>query len=66
MKLRSEKMQEDEIILSETDTDHYQPSSNEIRSYAEYLGMDLNKDEKYFYIAIEGLKASLPYPWKAV
>lgn len=26
--------------------------------------MDLEKDQKYFHIAIEGLKAKLPFPWK--
>ena len=26
--------------------------------------MDINKDKKYFWIAREGLKVSLPEPWK--
>ena len=36
----------------------------EILEYAKYLGMDLKKDKKYFYIAREGLKAPLPDKWK--
>jgi hypothetical protein len=32
----------------------------DVREYAHFLGMDLEKDKKYFYIAKEGLKAPLP------
>lgn len=32
--------------------------------YAKYLGMDVRKDQKFFHIAKEGLKAPLPDKWK--
>lgn len=32
--------------------------------YAQYIGMNLEQDMQYFYICREGLKASLPDPWK--
>lgn len=32
----------------------------DVREYAQFLGMNLDKDKKYFYIAREGLKAPLP------
>ena len=33
--------------------------------YAKYLGIDLPQDQQLLYIAVEGLKAKIPYPWKA-
>merc|ERR1712151_789308 len=36
----------------------------EIEEYAEWLGMDLQKDRDLFWIAKAGLKAPLPKPWK--
>lgn len=36
----------------------------DVREYAHFLGMDLEKDKKYFYIAKEGLKAPLPEQWQ--
>ncbi|KNE54640.1 hypothetical protein AMAG_00601 [Allomyces macrogynus ATCC 38327] len=41
--------------------DELQP---EIEEYAEFLGMDLEKDRELFWIAREGLKAPLPAEWK--
>ena len=37
----------------------------EIREYAKYLGMDVEKDHDLLYIAKEGLKAVLPIGWQA-
>jgi centrosomal protein CEP164 len=51
-------------VLDEELDENYEPSQEEIKEYAKYLGMDLNKDSKFFYIAKEGLKAPLPGPWK--
>lgn len=36
----------------------------EIRNYAVYLGMNLDEDQEFIYIAKEGLTAPLPEPWK--
>jgi centrosomal protein CEP164 len=51
------------ILDEEIDPD-YQPSYDEILSYAKFLGMDLQNDQAYFYLAKEGLKATIPEPWK--
>lgn len=42
----------------------YQPTEKEVEEYAEWLGMDLEKDRDLFWIARAGLKAPLPAPWK--
>lgn len=52
-----------EMLEEEMDED-YEPTYEEIVEYAKYLGMDVNKDKTYFYIAKEGLKAPLPSSWK--
>lgn len=72
--------EEDTIILEEDVNPNYEPTESgiypnvkfigfklftEIREYAKFLGMDLNKDQDLFYIAREGLKAPLPPNWKA-
>ena len=36
----------------------------EIEEYAEWLGMDLDRDKSLFWIAREGIKAQLPPSWK--
>ncbi|KAL4477349.1 hypothetical protein ABPG72_002343 [Tetrahymena utriculariae] len=42
----------------------YSPTKEEIIEYAKYLGMDVLKDQRYLYIAEEGLRAPLPEGWK--
>ncbi|KAL4436466.1 hypothetical protein ABPG74_003032 [Tetrahymena malaccensis] len=42
----------------------YSPTKEEIIEYAKYLGMDIQKDQRYLYIAEEGLRAPLPEGWK--
>jgi centrosomal protein CEP164 len=54
------------VVLEEEIADNYEPDYQEILDYAEFLGMDLQKDQEYFYIAKEGLKAPLPNPWKPI
>ena len=52
------------MILEEEIEEGYEPSEGDILEYAKFLGMDLEKDKKYIYLAKEGLKAPLPEPWK--
>ena len=61
---KEEKKDENVIVFDET-PDEYEPNEQEIREYAEYLGMDVKEDQQYFYIAREGLIAPVPKPWKA-
>lgn len=52
-----------EFMEEELD-DNYNPNRDEIEEYARFLGMEIDEDEAYFYIAKEGLKAPLPTSWK--
>mmetsp|Transcript_92421 Transcript_92421/g.146108 ORF Transcript_92421/g.146108 Transcript_92421/m.146108 type:complete len:117 (-) Transcript_92421:102-452(-) len=52
------------VVLDEHVDDNYEPRENEIEEYAEWLGMDIEKDRDLFWIARQGLKAPLPKPWK--
>lgn len=54
------------VVLEEEIAVNYDPDEKEVLDYAEFLGMDLQRDKQYFYIAKEGLKAPLPNPWKPV
>ena len=38
----------------------------EIIEYAKYLGLDINTDQDLLWIAVEGLKAPVPEPWRAI
>lgn len=51
-------------MLDEHVDPEYEPTRKEIDEYAEWLGMDLQKDQDLFWIARTGLKAPLPKPWK--
>ncbi|EAR82940.2 hypothetical protein TTHERM_01054250 (macronuclear) [Tetrahymena thermophila SB210] len=55
--------EEEWIRYDEELEEDYEPNEEEVLNYAQYLGMDLDKDKKYFYIAREGLKAPLPEQW---
>ena len=41
------------------------PAEEEIIEYAEYLGIDLEKEQDLLWIAREGVVAPVPAPWKA-
>ena len=61
-------MQEDsagqELIAdSDAEEEDYEPNLEEIHGYAKFLGMDLETDQEFFYIAEQGLKAPVPEPW---
>lgn len=52
------------IVLDEELDDDYEPTEQEIREYAEWLGMDLEADIDLLWIARDGLKAPLPQGWR--
>ena len=51
-------------MLEETIDENYEPTEEEIKEYAKWLGMDLEADKHLFWVAREGLKAPLPSEWK--
>jgi len=51
-------------ILQEKVDEGYEPTDKEIHDYAEWLGMDAEKDADLLWIAREGLKTPLPKPWQ--
>ncbi|CAK0854262.1 unnamed protein product [Prorocentrum cordatum] len=53
------------IFLEEKPSDEFNPTEEEVRNYAEWLGIDPEADEDLMYLAIEGLKAPLTDEWKA-
>ena len=54
----------DSIILEETIDPNYEPTEEEIKEHAEWLGMDVVADAALFWVARESLRAPLPEDWK--
>jgi len=52
------------VVLEETMATDYQPSEDEVREYALWLGMDEEEDRELFWIAREGLIHPLPENWQ--
>merc|ERR1719295_2511247 len=52
------------IILEEKPSEEFEPTEEEVRNYAEWLGMDPEVDADLMYLAREGLKAPLTDGWK--
>ena len=50
-------------VLEETIDENYEPTEEEIKEYAKWLGMDLEADKELFWVAREGLRAPLPPDW---
>lgn len=50
----------DSIILEEEIDPDYEPTEEEIREYAKWLGMDLDHDTDLMWIPKEGLKVRRP------
>lgn len=48
----------DSIVLEEELDPDYEPTDDEIKEYAKWLGMDIDADQEFFYIAKEGLQVS--------
>lgn len=53
-----------EAVGNESEDGEYEPTLEEIHGYAKFLGIDLEKDQEFLFIAEEGLKAPVPEPWK--
>lgn len=51
-------------MLEEVVDANYEPTEQEVKDYAEWLGMDVDRDTELLWIAREGLRAPLPAPWK--
>ena len=54
----------DSVILEEKIDPDYVPTEAEISEYAEFLGMDLQKEKELIWIAKEGLTTKIPPEWK--
>mmetsp|Transcript_98422 Transcript_98422/g.195182 ORF Transcript_98422/g.195182 Transcript_98422/m.195182 type:complete len:153 (+) Transcript_98422:116-574(+) len=52
------------IVLEEKPSEEFEPTEEEVRNYAEWLGMDPEADADLMYLAREGLKAPLTDGWK--
>eukprot|EP00826_Nyctotherus_ovalis_P053365 TRINITY_DN6921_c0_g1_i1.p1 TRINITY_DN6921_c0_g1~~TRINITY_DN6921_c0_g1_i1.p1 ORF type:complete len:137 (+),score=24.30 TRINITY_DN6921_c0_g1_i1:156-566(+) len=63
MKEHSSPRFEQTEILEEIEGD-YEPTEEEVGEYAAYLGINLRTDPEFLWIAREGLKASVPHPWR--
>ena len=54
----------DSVILEELLDPNYEPSAKEVNEYAQFLGMDLEKDADLLWIAREGLRTPIPVHWR--
>lgn len=52
------------MVLDDNHDDQYEPTDQEIKEYAQWLGMELPEDEELLWLAREGLRAPLPKEWK--
>ncbi|GIQ91347.1 hypothetical protein KIPB_014558, partial [Kipferlia bialata] len=52
------------VILDEELDENYEPTADEVKEYAAFLGMDVDRDTDLFWVAREGLKTALPPGWK--
>ena len=52
------------VKFVDTDDDRV-PTEEEVLEFAEYLGIDLEKEQDLLWIAREGVVAPVPAPWKA-
>eukprot|EP00039_Didymoeca_costata_P008127 m.108414 g.108414 ORF g.108414 m.108414 type:complete len:314 (+) comp13961_c0_seq1:348-1289(+) len=57
-------MMDGQEILEEEYDPNYEPTREDLESYADILGMKLPEDEDLLWIAREGLKAPLPPSWR--
>ena len=51
-------------VLAERPADDFEPTEEEVKNYAEWLGLDPKEDTDLMYLAKEGLKAPLKDGWK--
>merc|ERR1719343_120499 len=53
------------VIVLENEPEVREPSEEEVREYAEFLGIDIDKEPHLEWIARQGVVAPVPPPWKA-
>merc|ERR1719282_153648 len=53
------------VVVLEDDQDDRVPSEEEIREYAEFLGINVDTEPYLMWIARDGVSAPVPHPWKA-
>jgi len=53
------------VEVMEDEDDEEEPTEEEIKEYAEYLGIDLETEQHLMWIARQGVGAPVPKPWKA-
>ena len=53
-----------QIVLEEDYDENYQPNDEEIRDYAQVIGIDPVTESSLMWIAKEGINAPLPQHWK--
>mmetsp|Transcript_46428 Transcript_46428/g.129190 ORF Transcript_46428/g.129190 Transcript_46428/m.129190 type:complete len:932 (-) Transcript_46428:17-2812(-) len=53
------------VMVLADEAENREPSPEEIREYAEYLGIDYDNEPHLLWIAKEGVVAPVPHPWKA-
>lgn len=51
-------------VLDDFVDEDYEPTDEEVREFAEFIGMKLPEDEEFLYIARNALKTPLPKEWK--
>jgi len=52
------------MVLDAKVDPNYEPTQKELEEYAQWLGIDLEKEKELMFLAREGLKAPLPEEWK--
>mmetsp|Transcript_57315 Transcript_57315/g.136240 ORF Transcript_57315/g.136240 Transcript_57315/m.136240 type:complete len:173 (-) Transcript_57315:332-850(-) len=52
-------------VLEGDDLEDREPTDEEIREYAEFLGIDCDHESHLLWIAREGVLAPVPSPWRA-
>eukprot|EP00347_Sterkiella_histriomuscorum_P017043 403350878 len=58
--------QNDQDYDQEDDISDSQPTQEELEQYGRLLGMDPIQDREFLYIAKQGIKAQVEYPWTVV
>lgn len=53
------------LVLDGDVLDGQEPTEEQIREYAEFLGLDLDVEPELAWIAREGVAANVPHPWQA-
>jgi len=64
LKTSSEYKINNQTILQEQFDENYEPTQEEIREYAIYIGIDPDKESHLLWLAREGIMKPLPPGWK--